>query len=300
MPDAALAPILGGCRAHPDGLHLGHVYGHFAGLEWVRGTAKSVFVITDCHSGRRFSLGEGVSSMAADVLAVSEIYGIDIWIVRESRLRPMMAPLVTAMIEVLTFKELVGAHPSKSAIREGVDGVTLGDVMFPIFQAALMVGLGVETAVFNDDNAAYVNLSRKLAKRVRSRLGMETGSGPKLVARTPGRLLGPDGRRVSHANGNALPIRASRGRRHRYVRELFEAYGNHGMSELRPGYDALFGSMESLDITYSSSDVDLLLEGLKRRSLCIADSAELVANHIAESEREVSRMFHGGKQASQS
>lgn len=72
------------------------------------------------------------------------------------------------------------------------------------------------------------------------------------------------------------------------------------MSELRPGYDALFGSMESLDITYSSSDVDLLLEGLKRRSLCIADSAELVANHIAESEREVSRMFHGGKQASQS
>ena len=150
-------PFVGGCRASPGGLHLGHVYGCMIGVPQ---NSLLYFVLSDCLSGTIAEM-ESVINAAADALAVSNLLQLDIRIVRESILRPHLAPIFHFLLRSLSFRLLAEAHPPKSQAKAlGFSG-TVDDFLFPIHQAAYLLGLSCGVACYNDDNSRYVNIAEK-------------------------------------------------------------------------------------------------------------------------------------------
>ena len=121
--------------------------------------------------------------------------------------------------------------------------------MFPIHQAAFLLGLGCTLACFNDDNKDLVAFARQVSKSLRQRRDIEIARMPYLIDRMPGRLNSWDDRRMAKKNRNYLPIDASRPEVIRFARKLVgsavppgEAFDSSRGSEIEGVYAKLIGA----------------------------------------------------------
>ena len=200
-----MGTYVSGCRAQPGGLHLGHVYGCFANIPV---NSNVSFVISDVLGSqvvnKEISLG-----VASDVVAISKHMGFSVGLARESAIRELTGILAENLVRFVSFREIAEVHPPKAAVKTlGYSG-SLNDFLFPIYQAAYLLALQAETACYNDDNSRFVDLARRLARRINASKGTLFIQSLELIHRTPTRLLGWDGRRMSKGNRNYLSVAAS-------------------------------------------------------------------------------------------
>ena len=105
--------FVGGCRALPGGLHFGHVYGCMLG---VPRAVPLYFVLSDCLSEGRAS-EKSVTRVATEAIATGSLLHLDIRPVRESILRPYLAPLFQSLLTRIPFRLLAEAHPPRAEIK---------------------------------------------------------------------------------------------------------------------------------------------------------------------------------------
>lgn len=211
--------LVGGCRPLGGGLHLGHLYGCLTSLE-LADDDLYYFVISDCVVGDHSQIELSTREICLDVMA---------WLgdrkrvclVRESRLRSALRPLVTALEGTTSLRLVEAAHPHRSSLRAGQYRGSLGDFLFPIHQTSFLLGLGCNVACYNDDNRTIVDLARKCARKVNRLHNRDTlDESVCLIPRSPGRLLGADGRRMTKANQNCLMLDSDRPRVERFIKKL--------------------------------------------------------------------------------
>src|SRR5579859_2408209 len=120
--------LVGGCRAHKGGLHLGHVYGCFTGIAFTIGDLY-FFVVSDCAEADRASSERSIIDICLDVLAL----GIrpKVTLVRESRIRPALSAVTTMFEQLVPLRLLEKAHPHRRSIKGGEYRGSVGDLVFP-------------------------------------------------------------------------------------------------------------------------------------------------------------------------
>jgi tryptophanyl-tRNA synthetase len=197
--------LLAGCRASQGGLHLGHVYGCLQDLPPGRDTLY--FVIDDTYTAR---VGPtAVADIALDALACAPT-GVDVRPVRSSRLQGSLQPIVRELYRNVTWPQLRAAHPRHKDIRDNAYVEDLQDLLFPIRDAARLIGMRCDIACFNDDNVRFVDFARRSARRIRKNRGLtENLDIPHLRLRRPGRLLSFDGQKMARDKKNALFVSAT-------------------------------------------------------------------------------------------
>lgn len=236
--------FVGGCRASPGGLHLGHVYGCMVGVPQ---HALLFFVLSDCLSGEIVQM-EPVIHAASDALAVSNMLQLDIRVVRESVLRPHLTQTLNYLLRGLSFRLLAEAHPPKAQAKSlGFSG-TVDDFLFPVHQAAYLLGLDCKIACYNDDNSRYVDLARKAARRCNKLYGTAFSEHISLLAKDPPRLRSWDGRRMAKGYNNVLHLSATLNEIHKFAERLVgrassgeTEFDTRGQGELERLYVSLFG-----------------------------------------------------------
>lgn len=196
---------VGGCRAQTGGLHLGHVYGCFAGIP--AGTSL-FFVVSDVLGNSEADL-EYTLSIVRDATAVARHSGIEVVVARESMLRAITGSLAERLVKHLSYRELAETHPPKRNVKTGGFQGSMTDFLFPLYQAAYLLGLGTTVACYNDDNSRFVDLARKLARRSNRTHGTRFVESTRLINRHPSRLSGWDGQRMAKGNENSLPLTAT-------------------------------------------------------------------------------------------
>lgn len=241
------APILvGGCRLSPGGLHLGHYYGSFHGLEQYD-PQNYFFVISDCTDASRKSRSSGLIDMLVDLRALAEGLPFRVHIVRESALRDELVPIFIGSLQRCSRSELFQVHPGVAGGTRSKSTGTVDQLLFPIHQASYLIGLDCDLACYNDDNSRFVDLARRISRRFQHS-GMTTGAGPHLVSREPPRLLGSDLRRMAKGYGNTLPLSATPKMVRRFAERLVgkasegtSDFDNETASRLEDAYCEIFG-----------------------------------------------------------
>jgi len=198
--------LLGGCRASPGGLHLGHFYGTFHRVGFKDGDTL-YFVISDCIDESDDVISRATVDIYYDIVAAAHQH-VRMLPVRESRLRSTLAYFTAQIERVVPVTTLIRAHPHRKQIRTGSYPRSSGDFTFPIHQSAFLLGINPAFACFNDDNALVVELARWIARRLNQRFGSTLEAGIQLPPRTPGRLNSWDGRRMAKVNQNTLSLSA--------------------------------------------------------------------------------------------
>lgn len=197
--------LVSGCRAEPGGLHLGHVYGCLQELPI--GRSDLYFVIDDTCSPRVDP--QSITDIAFDVLA-SRPKGVNVRVVRATRLQDVLQPLVREILWHTTWPQLRIGHPKIVSLRDNTYNDTLQDLLFPIRDSSRLIGLGCDIACYNDDNLRLVHFTTKLQRRIRKAMGVpEYHDTPRLRLREPGRLLSYDGTKMAKGRNNALLLSAS-------------------------------------------------------------------------------------------
>jgi tryptophanyl-tRNA synthetase len=219
--------LVGGCRATPGGLHLGHVYGCFSDVS-LEPDESYVFVVSDMQAVSMDSLRSATLKICLDVLAWTDSDS-QVYLVRESALRQSLTPIVDLIERIMPVSLLEAAHPHRSQIKLGAYRGSIGDYMFPVHQASFLLGLGCTLACFNDDNRLVVEFAQKTARRLNRHLERDVFAAHlELLERVPTRLHGYDGLRMSKTNCNPLFLDAAEGQIRRYVRRTIGlATGNH-------------------------------------------------------------------------
>ncbi len=206
--------LTGGCRAQPGGVHWGHAYGSFSGVQ-MSAQDRFVFVISDTVGTPR-SCDSYAFEIAQQILS----WPLDGWmaVCRESRIRPSLARLALEIERTIGLSRLQKYHPHRREIRgSGRYRGSIGDLIFPLHQASYLIGIGTNIACYNDDNSFVVAFTREVARRLRKDSAWEE---PKLSPRDPGHLIGRDGRRMCKGNRNALSLHADAPSVRRYVGSL--------------------------------------------------------------------------------
>ena len=224
LPPCGDRGYVSGCRVRPQGLHLGHLYGCFVG---VSATEPLVFVLSDLHSGKSWSDAASMRASLLDSLAILDAWNlVNACVVRESVLRPLLRPLLTAIIAVASLRDLASTHPLGHAFAKRDTAIALDDFLFPCHQAAYMLGLGARFAAYNEDNAPYIHFARRVARKILAR-GAPVHCDLEIVKRRHGNFIGWDGKRTSFQNGNWLGVSASHPQCWRYAQQMVKsASGN--------------------------------------------------------------------------
>jgi hypothetical protein len=215
------------------------------------GVPRSVtlyFVLSDCLT-EGIDTETSVMNVAADAIAVGSLLNLDIKPVRESILRPQLSKLFQCLLLGASFRLLAEAHPPKAQIKSSGYSGTVDEFLFPIHQAAYLLGLGCSVACYNDDNSRYVDLTRKIARRTNGICGLTLNSQIALLAKDPPRLRSWDGRRMAKAYNNTLCVRSSSSEIQRFAERLVgrvtagdPGFDTSGQSELERLYLSAFGS----------------------------------------------------------
>lgn len=213
--------LVGGCRVALGGLHLGHVVGCFIKAFEVNNFDTFYFVLSDLHSGSRQAGREGLWNQVAGALAL--LPDPRLAVVRESALRPSLQLLTEHLLSATTLNQLEDVHPDKRAIKLRQSHVLVSDFLFPVHQAAYMLGLGASAILMNDDNSRYVDLARRLARRINRAADFRLNESLYLERKPVPRLLGPDYKRMAKKAGNTLQIDADNERVSRFVGQLIHA-----------------------------------------------------------------------------
>ena len=260
-----LQTFVGGCRSLPGGLHLGHIYGCMLG---VPRSVTLYFVLSDCLT-EGMGTEASIVDVAADSLAVGSFMNLDIKPVRESILRPQLSNLFQCLLSGSNFRLLAEAHPPKAQIKNSGFAGTVDEFLFPIHQAAYLLGLGCSIACYNDDNSRYVDLTRKIARRTNEICGLTLNSQIALLAKDPPRLRSWDGRRMAKTYNNTLHVRSSSSEIQRFAERLVgrasggdPGFDTSGQSELERLYLSTFGSRLFQSSALGRERIGILVQAL--------------------------------------
>ncbi len=265
--------FVGGCRAQGGGLHLGHFYGCFYGV-YLRVDTSYYFVISDCISGSRVSVAASTVDVCLDVLSLPLVVPAgSVHVVRESGLRSALAPITAAIESVVSYGLLRSAHPHHARLKRGGYGGSISDLIFPVHQAAFLLGLGCTTACYNDDNLDVVRFARECARRANSMYESSALNAElQLILHKPSKLLGFDGRKMAKGHQNFLQLTASRSAVSRFARRFVgRSLGPDGDVHDAPCGDAEIGLAnvagvasvdEYADIRDARERIRILIAGL--------------------------------------
>jgi hypothetical protein len=204
---------------------LGHFYGCFSQLESVV-EYPMFFVINDLTDVGNDTLQTSIRDIVLDAIAFSRIVGRSVFCLRESHLRPIIAPVFRELLLSTRFRLLSEAFPQHQTVRRGQFLGSLDAFLFPVHQTAYTAALNAEIASFNDDNLRIVAFGRKAIRRLNAKFSRNLPE-TVLLKRNPGRLNGCDGRRMSKGYGNCISAHSSEDDVRRFSRKLV-GYSNAG------------------------------------------------------------------------
>lgn len=260
--------LLAGCRATTGGLHLGHYYGCFHKLPPAQGSVL-VFIINDILGQDASRTREATQAIVEDVMTIAALLNRPVSVCRESAIRDILSPLVTDLCSVSSYRLMAEAHPHVRSLHAGRFSGTVSHFLFPITQAAYTLGLATDIACFNDDNARFVALARKLARRVNAKYSRRLRTSTRLLERSPGRLLGWDGRRMAKDYANTLSLRARFEDVAAFARKLVGRasegaldFAQTGLSELERVYLSAIGAPEPAVSPLGKARIDYLAQQL--------------------------------------
>jgi hypothetical protein len=203
--------------------------------------------------------------VAADAIAAGSLLKLDIRPVRESVLRPYLSPLFQCLLEGTSFRLLAEAHPPKAQIKSSGFTGTVDEFLFPIHQAAYLLGLGCGIACYNDDNSRYVDLTRKIARRTNAIRGLTLNAHIALLAKDPSRLRSWDGRRMAKSYNNTLSVCATPGETQKFAERMVgranagdPSFDTCSQSDLERLYISAFGRQPSPSIVLGRERVAIL------------------------------------------
>lgn len=195
-----------GARASPGGLHLGHYVGCFQWLQEREDSVEHFFLVADLEGDRR-GRSQWSLEIARDCVAMRAITAHQSMPVRLSRLFPAAPSLMMLLSAAATINQNMYAHSMQFSERL-VRPVSFLDFVFPLVQAYSTIALGSSIVALNNDNLRPFEFTRKLAKAVATRFGLDVCR-PELVHGAVPRLLGHDGRKMSKRNHNFVRMNAS-------------------------------------------------------------------------------------------
>lgn len=139
--------------------------------------------------------------MVATVLALSPS-GPRTLVVRQSTIQAHYARLFTILTELCPSTLIAQKNPK---IRDdGIHGTRLNEFIFPVGEVCNMFSLGCEFLFMNDDNLRFVNLARKMRRRMMSNGVPFVPVRPSLILGGAPRLYGYNYMKMSKGNGNAI------------------------------------------------------------------------------------------------
>ena len=280
---------MSGCRVAPGGMHLGHVYGCFHGFK-SQVDGEYFFVLSDCGAG---NAEQNLVDTAHAGIAAASIHQIpNAMFVRESKIRPYLYDIFHRLLDCSTVADLRSTHPRGDDMLSGKISPSVSEFLFPCHQASFMLGLQANIAVFNDDNKAFVNYARRLARRAAQRWQQAKPVVPLLIERDFGRLLGWNGNRMSKANDNVLLLASTHPKVWRFAQNFVRHYLVNPSPTLARPYEAMFPGFVDV-LTGNEPDIEQRLGNFIWNSLApyrAATAALSGANfsvdgHLAFSER---------------
>lgn len=274
---------MGACRLSGGGLHLGHLNGCFLPRAAPTSPTSYVFVVADSAVASQHRTEPAVLCELLQDIYACEPYVDSLSVVFESEARIALAPLVGVLQEWVTTAQIDRVHPGLArqlATTGQRPSVAIEIYLFPMYQAAYLLGLGTRYVYMNDDNRPFVDLARRLAGRLERDAGVRLPT-PRLASGPAARVFGPDYRRMAKGNHNCLRVAASHGEVRRYMRKLVRARNSPRLpkSTLPDSFlpfvylDVLFReARDGVDITsryrggeIDDSDlVDALVDGFER------------------------------------
>lgn len=298
--------ILTGDR--PTGpLHLGHLAGSLAARVVAQDICPQTVLVADLqaltdHSHDPMRVRRSVLEVVRDYLAV----GIDparTAIVLQSAV-PEISELALLLMNVVSEGRALRNPTVRAEIEAKAfqGGPPLGFVVYPVSQAADILGFGGTAVPVGDDQRPMIEITEELAARLNA-MGGEPVPVPRGVYPPAGlgRLPGTDGRKASKTFGNAIPLGAAPGEIRKRVNAMLSddrrstpadpgdpdrtvtfAYlrafdpDREGLAELEAAYRA--GGVRDGDVKARVADVlESLLAGIRERRAAVTDEEAVEA-----------------------
>lgn len=198
--------LVGGARLSPGGLHLGHLVGSFLPLLDFADPTEYFFVIKDTEPLVRHDPAvrqQLLIDTVADSLSVP--FSDRIMVTTASDILLNSYYLYSHILDVVSYNSLVTAHFRKQQLREQQSQESIKNFLFPIDEAAVLLGLRADYFLSNDDNIRLVRFARDIVRKSKRR-GVEAISNlPELRHHSKlSRLLGPGYDRMCKANKNTI------------------------------------------------------------------------------------------------
>lgn len=208
-------------------LHLGHLAGSLAARLVAQDICDQTLLVADLqaltdHAHDPGKVRGAVVEVAKDYLAV----GIDpsrTAIALQSAL-PGLAELTMLLMTVVGEGRALRNPTVKAEIEAksfAGGSVPLAFALYPVSQAADILGFGATAVPVGDDQRPMIELAAEMAGRLNA-MGGEPVPVPRGVypAAGAGRLPGTDGRKASKTFGNAVPLGATEGEVRKLVRQM--------------------------------------------------------------------------------
>jgi len=195
---------MGGCRLADGKLHMGHLNGCLASPK-LSALDDYFFVIQDSIVDRNRSdtyFGR-LTRLAGAVLALAPS-GPRTYIIRQSTIQEFYSRLYFVLCELASTSLIIQKNPK---IRRGdLTNITLDEAIFPVGEVCNIFSLGCDHVFMNDDNLRFVNLARRIRKKLRSRGFSSAPKRPELVTGGVPRLIGYNYQKMSKSNGNTITL----------------------------------------------------------------------------------------------
>lgn len=198
---------LGGCRLADGKLHFGHLNGCLSSPR-LSDLSKYFFVVQDTIVDRSTSETylTRLYRLVASVLALMPI-GPRTIIVRQSSIQEHYTRLFGALTELSPTTLIVQKNPK---IQGGhFQGTHLDQFIFPLGEVCNMFALGCDYVFMNDDNLRFVNLARKLRRKMNSAGFAYAPPRPELILGGSPRVYGYNYMKMSKGNRNVISLGSS-------------------------------------------------------------------------------------------
>ncbi|AUG55903.1 hypothetical protein CSC3H3_24125 (plasmid) [Thalassospira marina] len=163
------------------------------------------FIIQDNISDRNISktYADRLSHLAGAILALAP-KGPRTLIVRQSAIQESYFKLYMVLCELASTNSIFQNNPK---IRGGdVTDTSVSDAIFPISEVCNILSLDCDHLFMNDDNLRFVNLARRLRRKIQLRGFDNYPKRPNLMYGGAQRLIGYNYLKMSKSNSNTIPL----------------------------------------------------------------------------------------------
>lgn len=195
---------LAACRLSDGYLHFGHLNGCFMSSEIGR-VKKYVFIVQDEFLDRSLShdYKRRLIRLFRSVRAIAPV-GPEILIVRQTAIKSDYSEMLSLLEEISPVTLISDTNP-KIARNDFAD-LKIADLAFPLNEVCNMLSNQATDVFFNDDNDRFVNLAKRLRKKVIGRLPGARVVRPTLHTGRVGRIFGYNYMKMSKGNENAIRL----------------------------------------------------------------------------------------------